>query len=115
VRGLHDDTAKPKDLDMELLRPCNDSGFAAQTAAYTGTAGSVTGWNAGPQGVLVWCTSDAYIAVGEDATATTSATPLPANTPVPFTVPEGSGAPWRVSAIKISADGNLYAKPINIR
>lgn len=100
---------------MELLRPLNDAGFAAQNAAFTGTAGSVTGWNAGPQGVLVWCTSDAYVRVGEGATATTADTPLPANTPVPFTVPPGTGAVWRVSAIRISADGTLYAKPINIR
>lgn len=100
---------------MELLRPLNDAGFAAQSVAYTGTAGSVTGWNAGPQGVLVWSTSDAYIRVGEGATATTADTPLPANTPVPFTVPQGTGATWRVSAIQISAGGTLYAKPINIR
>lgn len=100
---------------MELLRPLDDAGFATQNAAYTGTAGSTTGWNAGPQGVLVWCTSDAYIRVGEDVTATTSDTPLPANTPVPFTVPNGTGAVWRVSAIQISAGGTLYAKPINIR
>ena len=100
---------------MELLRPLNDSGFAAQSVAYTGTAGSVTGWNAGPQGVLVWSTTDAYILVGEGVTATTAATPLPANTPVPFTVPPGTGAVWRVSAIQISAGGTLYAKPINIR
>lgn len=100
---------------MELLRPLNDSGFAAQSVAYTGTAGSVTGWNAGPQGVLVWSTTDAYILVGEGVTATTAATPLPANTPVPFTVPPGTGAVWRVSAIQIASGGTLYAKPINIR
>ena len=99
---------------MELLRPLNDAGFAAQNVAYTGTAGSVTGWNAGPQGVLVWSTSDAYIRVGDSATATTADTPLPANTPVPFTVPAGSGGTWRVSAIQISTGGTLYAKPINI-
>ena len=105
---------------MELLRPLNDSGFATQSVAYTGTAGSVTGWNAGPQGVLVWSTSDAYIRVGDGATATTADTPLPAYTPVPIYVPQpggggGTGAPWRVSAIQISAPGTLYAKPINIR
>lgn len=100
---------------MELLRPLNDAGFAAQSAAYSGTAGSVTGWNAGPQGVLVWSTSDAYIIVGEGVTATTAATPLPAFTPVPMTVPQGTGGVWRVSAIQISAGGTLYAKPINIR
>lgn len=100
---------------MELLRPLNDSGFATQSVAYTGTAGSVTGWNAGPQGVLVWCTSDAYVLVGEGVTATTAATPLPAGVPVPIFVPGGTGATWRVSAIQISAGGTLYAKPINIR
>jgi hypothetical protein len=100
---------------MELLRPLDDAGFATQSVAYTGTAGSVTGWNAGPQGVLVWCTTDAYILVGEAATATSNATPLPANTPVPIFVPTGTGATWRVSAIQISSGGTMYAKPINIR
>jgi hypothetical protein len=100
---------------MELLRPLNDAGFATQSVTYSGTAGSVTGWNAGPQGVLVWSTSDAYILVGEGVTATSVATPLPANTPVPIFVPAGTGGIWRVSAIQITAGGTLYAKPINIR
>jgi hypothetical protein len=104
---------------MELLRPLSDPAFGTQSVAYTGTAGSVTGWPAGPQGVLVWSTSDAYIAVGDSVTATTAATPLPANTPVPIFVPQPSGGAtggaWRVSAIQISAGGTLYAKPINIR
>ena len=100
---------------MELLRPLNDAGFAAQSASYSGTAGSVTGWNAGPQGVLVWCTSDAYVRVGNGVTATSADTPLPAGTPVPVFVPQGGGGVWRVSAIQITAGGTLYAKPINIR
>jgi hypothetical protein len=100
---------------MELLRPCNDATFAAKSVAYTGTAGSTGTWPAGPQGVLVWCTTDAYIRVGEGATATTSDTPIPAGTPIPFFVPSGTGAPWRVSAIQVSSAGTLYAKPINIR
>lgn len=100
---------------MELLRPLNDAGFPTQNAAYTGTAGSTTGWNAGPQGVLVWSTTDAYILVGEGATATSAATPIPAFTPVPFTVPQGTGGVWRVSALQIGVSGTVYAKPINIR
>lgn len=100
---------------MELLRPLNDAGFATQSVAYTGTAGSVTGWNAGPQGVLVWSTTDAYIRVGEGATATASDTPIPAYTPIPVYVPQGGGGVWRVSALQISTAGTLYAKPINIR
>jgi hypothetical protein len=30
-----------------------------------------------------------------------------------FPVPAGSGAPWRVSAIQISAGGIVYTKPFN--
>ena len=104
---------------MEILRPLSDSAFAAQSVAYTGTAGSVTGWPAGPQAVLVWCTTDAYILVGEGVTATTAATPIPAGTAVPIYVPQSggdaTGGSWRVSAIQISAGGTMYAKPINIR
>jgi hypothetical protein len=100
---------------MELLNPMADAQFNAQTASYTGTAASTTGWNAGPQGVVVWCTTAAYVIVGEGVTATSAATPIPANTPIPFKVPGGTGAPWRVSAIQISANGTVYAKPINIQ
>ena len=100
---------------MELLRPLNDAGFPTQNAAYTGTAGSTTGWNAGPQGVLVWSTTDMYVRVGEGVTATSSDTPIPAFTPVPFTVPQGAGGVWRVSALQIGVSGTVYAKPINIR
>jgi hypothetical protein len=100
---------------MELLRPLNDAGFATQNAAYTGTAGSTAGWNAGPQGVLVWSTTDAYIRVGNGVTATSADTPIPAFTPIPFTVPAGTGGVWRVSALQIGVGGTVYAKPINIQ
>ena len=100
---------------MELLNPLSDSTFPAQTAAFTGTAGSTAGWNAGPQGVVVWATEPCYVVVGEGVTATTASTQIPAFTPIPFTVPQGTGAVWRVSAIQLSAGGSVYAKPINIR
>ena len=99
---------------MELLRPLGDATFAAQTASYSGTAGSTTGWAAGPQGVVVWSTTAAYIRVGENVTATTADTPIPANTPIPFNVPPTANS-WRVSAIQISSGGTVYAKPINIQ
>ena len=95
---------------MELLNPLN--GYPAYSASYTGTAGSTTAWAPGPEGVVVWSTSAAYIRVGEGVTATTSDTPIPANTPIPFKVPAGTGAPWRVSAIQIGSAGTVYAKPI---
>ena len=100
---------------MELLNPLADGNFPAYTASYTGTAGNTTAWPSGPQGVVVWSTTAAYVTVGEGVTATTSSTPIPANTPIPFTVPSGTGAPWRVSAIQIASAGTVYAKPINIR
>jgi hypothetical protein len=100
---------------MELLKPLSDASFAAQTVSYTGTAGSTTGWPAGPQGVVIWSTTAAYVRVGEGVTATTADTPIPANTPIPFAVPQGTGAAWRVSAIQISSGGAVYAKPINIQ
>jgi len=100
---------------MELLNPLADADFPGQTVAYTGTAGSTSTWNPGPQGVVVWSTTPAYIAVGAGATATTSSTPIPAFTPIPFIIPVGTSAPWRVSAIRVADSGDVYAKPINIR
>ncbi len=96
---------------MELLNPLD--GYPAATANYTGTAGNTSAWGAGPEGVVVWSTTAAYIRVGEGVTATTSDTPIPANTPIPFVVPNGTGAPWRVSALRVTSDGAVYAKPIN--
>ncbi len=100
---------------MELLNPLADANYPAYTASYTGTAGSTTAWPSGPQGVVIWSTTAAYVVIGEGVTATTSSTPIPANTPIPFIVPQGTGAPWRVSAIQIASGGTVYAKPINIR
>ena len=96
---------------MELLNPLD--GYPSYNVAYTGTAGSTTAWNPGPEGVVVWSTTAAYIRVGEGVTATTADTPIPANTPIPFIVPKGTGAPWRVSAIQVGSAGTVYAKPIN--
>jgi len=100
---------------VELLNPLDDATFTARTASYTGTAGSTGTWPAGPQGVVVWSTTAAYVRVGEGVTATTADTPIPANTPIPFKVPGGTGAPWRVSAAQIGSNGTVYAKPINIQ
>lgn len=100
---------------MELLNPLADGVFPGRTVAYTGTAGSTATWQSGPQGVVVWATTPCYVVVGEGVTATTSSTPIPAFTPIPFIVPQGTGAPWRVSAIRVADSGDVYAKPINIR
>jgi hypothetical protein len=100
---------------MELLNPLADTVFPAATVSYSGTAGSTSTWAAGPQGVVVWSTTPCYVVVGEGVTATTASTPIPAFTPIPFVVPSGGGAPWRVSAIQVTAGGSIYCKAVNIR
>ena len=98
---------------MELLNPLTKANFPAQTASFTGTAANTSGWPAGPEGVMVWSDQPCYVEVGEGAVATTASTPIPAFTPIPFYVAMGTGAPFRVSAIRIADDGVVYCKPIN--
>lgn len=99
---------------MELLNPCDQTAYPSYSVAYTGTAGNTTAWLPGPQGVLVWSDQACYVEVGVDAVATTASTPIPAFTPIPFVLDvSSSGAPWRVSAIRVSNNGTIYCKPIN--
>jgi len=100
---------------LELLNPLSKADFAAQTASYTGTAGSTTGWNVGPEGVLVWSDQPCYVEVGVGAVATTASTPIPAMTPIPFKVPATATGVWRVSAIQVSSGGTIYCKPMNTK
>lgn len=94
---------------MSAFLANDDTAFAAKTASYTGTAGSVTIPGTSTS-VLIWTTTPAYVKVG--GTATTDSTPLPANTPIIMKVPPKlSGAPITVSAIQIATGGNVYAKP----
>lgn len=96
---------------MSSFLPNDDPSYGAKTVSYTGTAGSTATFPSYCQSVLVFCTTAAYVKVGEGVTATTASTPLPANTPIIMAVPSQSGAPWRVSAIQIASGGNLYVKP----
>ena len=99
---------------MELLNPCSKADYPAYSVAYTATEGNTTAWPPGAQGVVVWSDQACYIEVGVGAVATTASTPVPPFTPIPFVLPTNtSGAPWRVSAVRVAADGTVYAKPIN--
>ena len=98
---------------MELLNPLSKADFPGRTASYTGSAGNTADWNPGPEGVVIWSTTACYVEIGPGAVATTASTPIPALTPIPFYLPMGTGAPWRVSAIQVSSAGNIYCKPIN--
>lgn len=100
---------------MDFLRPLADNNFPADSDNTSGSAVTLGPWPPGAQGVMVWCTEAAYITVGEGVTATSSSTPIPALTPIPFTVSNTVTAPWRVSALQVSTAGIVYAKPINFR
>lgn len=90
-----------------------------QNVAYTGTAGTVA--NALPQqanSVLVWCSTDAYVAVvgASNAVASTVDIPLPANAMVilPLERPTAPGTDpnlW-VSAVRVANSGTLYIIPM---
>lgn len=92
--------------------PINGAEFACQSTTYTGTAGSLTGWPRGPKGVLVYCTTDAYVRVGSAVTATTGDYFHPALTEKTYLVPEDGVQNWRVSAIQVATGGSVYAKPV---
>ena len=100
---------------MELLKPTSKADYPAYSVAYTGTAVNTSTWAPGPQGVIVWSDQACYVEVGVGAVATTASTPIPAYTPIPFKVPIGTSAIWRVSAIQVSIGGTIYCKPINIQ
>ena len=95
---------------MEIIVPDQQG---AATTTFSGTAQATTGFKPGPGAVLVWTTVDAYVKVGEGVTSTTGDTPIPSYTPILLAVPKGTGAPWRVSAVRIgSVSGDVYAKPV---
>lgn len=96
-----------------FMNPLGKADFPGRTVAYTGTAGATTAWNPGPEAVMVWTTTAAYVEVGVGVTATTASVPIPANTLVYLKVPKGTGAPWVVSAIQVASGGNVYAQPFN--
>jgi hypothetical protein len=100
---------------MELFRPLNDPTYAAKKIAVTGASANVS-FPSGPQGVLIIVDTAAYVRVSdENSAATAGDTFVPANTPMPFYAPQTNNKTWYVSALQVSAAGNLYAKPINIR
>lgn len=93
---------------LSVLRtPVPAPGF---NISYAGSASNSAVQKPGPTSVLIWGTSDMYVEVGEGVTATTGSTPVPAGTPIFLPIPEGTGAPWRVSVLQISTSGVAYVK-----
>ncbi len=80
-----------------------------QSVAYSGTAGTIT--NAvGSQTykVRVVVTTDAYILIGNNPTATTSDVYLPAELPEYFSITPG----MKVSAIRVADSGSLHVTEV---
>jgi hypothetical protein len=81
-----------------------------QSAAYTGTAGTITNAvGSGIQKVRVVVTSAAYVKVDKSPTATSSDVYMPADVPEYFTVKQGE----KVSAIQVSSSGTLHVTEID--
>lgn len=98
---------------MSIIAPFNDSGSPARSVAYTNVSGQVAAWDAGrADAVLVWTTTDAHVRVGFDATATTEDIPLPAYVVAVIRVPAEGKLTFRASAVRMSANGTLHAKPV---
>lgn len=87
--------------------------FPTVQVNFTATAANSANYQRGAMGIIVFSSQLCYIEVGEGVTATTSSFPIYQNTPYKIKVPVGTGAPWRVSAIRNGTDGTLWVKPIN--
>jgi len=85
--------------------------WPGRQASYTGVASATAAWPPNVIAVLIWTTTDAFVAVGENATATTSSTPFTAFVPMIVALPQNTDAPWRVSAIRKTSDGDVHARP----
>jgi len=81
-----------------------------QSAAYTGTAGTITNpIGSGTFKVRVVCTSAAYVKVDNSPTATAADVYMPADCPEYLTVTPG----MKVSAIQVASSGTLHVTEIS--
>lgn len=81
-----------------------------QSASYSGTAGTISNpVGAQTYRVRVLVTTDAYIVIGNNPTATSSGTYLTGLVPEYFTITPGQ----KVSAIEISSSGTLNVTEIS--
>ncbi len=80
-----------------------------QSVSYTGTAGTISNAiTTGVRKIRVWVSSDAYIKIDSNPTATSSDVPISSGSAEYFTVTPGQ----KVSAIQQSASGTLHVTEI---
>lgn len=76
-----------------------------KSVAYTGTAGTIAAVGAKTTKVRVWCSTDAFVKIGDAPTATTSDMPMAAGIPEYFDITPGQ----KVSYIQSATGGTGYA------
>lgn len=83
---------------------------ASQTVAYTGTAGTITGFSDSPDTLRIVSTTDCFIEIGPNPTAVANTgLYLVAYQPEYFKT-DGSNV-VKVSAVQVSAGGSIYVTP----
>ena len=82
----------------------------AQTVSYTGTAGVVTnGASSGVTKIRVLVTTDAFVTTDGSTPSSTNGADVVGLSPEYFTITPGQ----KVSAVQVSAGGNLYTVELN--
>lgn len=90
------------------VKPCGPG----QVKAYTGTAGVIDNpLPLGANAIWVFCTSIAFVKVGDSPTATAADFPVPASVPVVIPIDVNNGN-IKVSAVQSAAGGNLHVAPL---
>ena len=89
--------------------------WPTQAISYTATAGNSSTYPVGPTGLVVFSSQLCFIEIGEGVTATSSSFPIAQNTVYRFQVPKGTGAAWRVSAIRNGTDGTIWVRPFTLK
>lgn len=79
-----------------------------QSKAYTDSAGQLDA-QIGAYQARIWCSTDAFIAIGSNPTATSAGMPMTAKLPETIDCLPTD----KISAIRQSSDGTLYVTPLS--
>lgn len=83
---------------------------ASQTVAYTGTAGTTTGFPDSPRTVRIVSTTDCFIEVGANPTAVVNTGMYVVAYQPEYVLTDGSNV-IKVSAVQLSTGGSIYVTP----
>lgn len=83
---------------------------SSQTVAYTGTAGTITGFTDNPKSLRLMSTTDCFVEIGPNPTAVANTGMYLAAYQYDYVRTDKSNT-IKVSAIQVSAGGSLYVTP----